>query len=388
MVEWGRGRGRVGTWPPSGASRPRALAWIGGSAGFRQIAAARMRQWAQADTGPGRLLPWLPVAFGFGIVVYFTAEREPAWWAAVALAVGCATVAFLARKRPVAFPVALALAAAAAGFATATLKSVRIAHPILSAPAFSVDIAGYVEMREERERSDRIVVRALKLEGARLNEKPERVRVSVRKGTAPPVGSYVAFKARLNPPLAPLRPGGYDFARDMYFQSIGATGFVLGAVRTAEPPEPPGLWLRYMSAIQGLRDAIDGRIRAVVPGDQGAIASALITGKRDAISAPVNEAMYVSSLAHVLSISGYHMAIVAGVVFFTFRAVFALMPGFANRRPIKKWAALAALGAAAFYLVLSGAEVATQRAFIMTAIVLIGVMADRPGIMAQTPQAS
>src|SRR5207237_917533 len=126
------------------------------------------------------------------------------------------------------------------------------------------------------------------------------------------------------------------------------------------------------AAIDGMREAIDKRIRAVVPGDKGAIASALITGKRDAISAPVNDAMYISGIGHVLSISGYHMVVVTGVVFFTLRALFALMPAFSNRYPIKKWAALAALGAAAFYLLLSGAEVATQRSFIMIAIALLG----------------
>jgi competence protein ComEC len=295
-----------------------------------------------------------------------------------------AACAFLARRRPVAFSVTLALAMTAAGFAAAALKTFAIAHPVLQAPAGNVEIAGYVEVREERERSDRIVVRALKLEGARIAEKPERVRVTVRKGTAPPVGSYVAFRARLNPPLAPLRPGGYDFARDLYFQNIGAVGFALGAIRVAEPPAPGGLRLAYASTVEAVRDAINARIRAAVPGDAGAIASALITGKRDAISAPANEAMYVSSLAHVLSISGYHMAIVAGVVFFAFRAGLALIPGLATRRPIKKWSALAALLAAAAYLVISGAEVATQRAFIMTAIVLIGVMADRAALTLRT----
>ncbi len=86
----------------------------------------------------------------------------------------------------------------------------------------------------------------------------------------------------------------------------------------------------------------------------------------------------------MLSISGYHMAVVAGLVFFTLRALFALLPAFSSRYPIKKWAALAALAAAAFYLVLSGAEVATQRSFIMVAIVLIGVMVDRPAITLRT----
>src|SRR5262245_28046793 len=48
------------------------------------------------------------------------------------------------------------------------------------------------------------------------------------------------------------------------------------------------------------------------------------------------------------------------------------------------WAALAALAAAAFYLLLSGAEVATQRSFIMIGIVLIGVMVDRPTLTFRT----
>ncbi|MDW3399077.1 ComEC/Rec2 family competence protein, partial [Escherichia coli] len=87
---------------------------------------------------------------------------------------------------------------------------------------------------------------------------------------------------------------------------------------------------------------------------------------RDAITTPVNDAMFISGLGHVLSISGYHMAVVAGVVFFTVRALLALFPALTAAHPIKKWAAAAALVAAAFYLLLSGAEVATQRSFFMT----------------------
>jgi competence protein ComEC len=384
MADWGRGhggsRGRVGTWDVD--RRRRAAAWP--DADFARTFAARLRDWVIADAAPGRLLPWIPIAFGIGIAVYFSAEREPAWWAAVALAVGCATIVVLLRRRPVGLPVALALTAAAAGFAVATLKTLAIAHPVLALPATNVLIEGFVEQREERERTDRIVVRVLKLDATRISDKPDRIRVSVRKGTAPPVGSYVSFRARLNPPLAPLRPGGYDFARDLYFQRIGAVGFVLGAIKTMEPPAERGLWLRYATAIEHLRDGIDRRIRAVVPGDRGAIASALITGKRDAITAPVNDAMYISGLGHVLSISGYHMVIVAGVVFVVVRALLALIPALARRRPIKKWAALAALAAAAFYLVLSGAEVATQRAFIMTAIVLFAVLIDRAALTLRT----
>ena len=157
------------------------------------------------------------------------------------------------------------------------------------------------------------------------------MRLSVRKGTAPEVGSFVELKARLQPPLAPLRPGSYDFGRDMFFQGIGASGFVTGAIKTVEPPVTGGLSLRYAAFMQGLRDAIDARIRTTLDGDKRAIATALLTGRRDAITTPVNDAMFISGLGHVLSISGYHMAVVAGVVFFAVRALLALIPALDRR---------------------------------------------------------
>jgi competence protein ComEC len=389
MVEQDRARGRAEAWRPriapwAAAGRRPALAWPDGLAGLARGAAERARAWAAIEVGPGRLVPWLAIAFGCGIAIYFAIDREPAPWAAGLLLAAAVAATVLARHRPLAFPLALGAAALAAGLATATVKRAIIAHPVLVAPIWNVEIAGFVESREERERADRIVVRVERMAGPRVGEALERVRVSVRKGTAPAVGAFVEFKARLSPPLEPLRPGGYDFAREMYFNRIGASGFVFGRIRVAETPHAPSIRLRYAMVLDGMREAIDQRIRAVLPGDKGAIASAVITGKRDAISPPVNEAMYVSGLAHVLSISGYHMAVVAGIIFFALRAVFALLPAFSNRHPIKKWAALAALGAAAFYLVLSGAEVATQRSFIMIAIVLIGIMVDRPTLTFRT----
>ena len=336
MVEQSRSRGRAEAWRPwIAAGRRPALAWPQSLRDFARRAAQRVREWATAEVAPGRLVPWLAIAFGCGTIIYFAVEQEPAPWAAALLLAATVAAAILCRHRPFALPAAVGIAAVAAGFATASIKREIIAHPVLAAPIWNVELAGFVEVREERERSDRIVVRLERIDSARLNERLERVRVSVRKGTAPAVGSFVEFKARLSPPLEPLRPGGYDFARDMYFQHIGASGFVLGRIRTAEAPRAPGLRLRYAAVMDGMREAIDKRIRAVLPGDKGAIASALITGKRDAISTPVNEAMYVSGLAHVLSISGYHMAVVAGVMFFAFRALFALMPAFSSRHPIK-----------------------------------------------------
>ena len=259
-----------------------------------------------------------------------------------------------------------------------------MAHTVLARPLYSVALSGFVETRDIRERTDRFVLRVVTMESPRGQIRLERVRLSVKKGTAPDVGSFVALKARLMPPLAPLRPGSYDFSRDMFFSGIGASGFAMGAIKVNEPPERSGLVLRYAAFMQGLRHAIDARIRTRLDGDRRAIATALLTGRRDAITEPVNDAMFISGLGHVLSISGYHMAVVAGVVFFAVRALLALIPALAVGFPIKKWSAAAAFLAAAFYLFLSGAEVATQRSFFMTGVVLLAVMVDRRAITFRT----
>ena len=388
MADGGKAKGRVTTGKVATWPQERARGWRGATFPHPGDAlgavAEYLKSCAASDFGPGRLVPWLPVAFGTGVAVYFSAEREPSWIAALAAALVFTVIAFLARRRAVGFPVALVLTAFAAGFAVITIRTALIAHPVLDRPVFGASVTGFVEAREEREKSDRVVIRVHTLEGTRIKDPPQRVRLSVKRGTAPAVGSFVSLKARLNPPLPPLRPGGYDFARDLYFQKIGAVGFVTGAIKVETPPARQGFRLQYAAFIDGVRDGIDKRIRAAVPGDAGAIASALITGKRDAISAPVNEAMYISSLAHVLSISGYHMALVAGVVFFMVRAGLALIPGFSSRHPTKKWGAVAALVAATVYLALSGAEVATQRSYVMTAVVLLGVLVDRAALTLRT----
>ena len=369
------GQGRVRTWD---VARPRGVAWPSPARAFGGAHDA-LERWFAIDTAAGRLLPWLPVCFGFGIVIYFAAEHEPALWSGLLLTSVLAGVMYVARARPVAFPLLIGATAAAAGFAIATVKTAQIAHPILQHSAWNVPLSGFIEVREEREKTDRIVVRVHSI-GGRLRDAPERVRLSVKKRMAPPVGAFVQVNTRLNPPLRPLRPGGYDFSRDLYFQRIGATGFVTGAIKIAQPPVPPSALVRYATVIANMRAVIDNRIRAALSGDDAAIASALLTGTRDAITTPVNDALFISGLGHVLSISGYHMAVVAGIVFFAVRAMLALIPILAMRYPIKKWAAFAAFLAALFYLLLSGAEVATQRSFIMTGIILVGVMLDRAAL--------
>jgi competence protein ComEC len=349
------------------------------AAGWRSVVEA-----CRAEADAARLAPWLPVLFGIGIILYFGAPQEPSLAAATIAFAGLVAVVFICRARPLAFVVSLALAAIAAGFTTGALRGYWVAHPVLTRATQTVLLTGFVESRDATDRSDRIVLRITSASGRGTEHLSQRVRVALRRGIAPAVGSHVELKARMRPLLAPTRPGGYDYALGGYFARLGATGFVLGKARAAPAPEAAPLQIRIYALIEQTRRALAARILAVIPGEAGAVATALISGIRDQIPPGVNEAMRISGLYHVLSISGLHMAIVTGVIFAFIRGGLALIPGLALRFPIKKWTALMALVGVFSYMVLAGADAPTLRSFIMIALVLLGVMLDRPAITLRT----
>ena len=338
------------------------------------------------EVGERRGFLWLPIAFAIGIGLYFGAAREPSAIAASGLAVLLVALAFTARSRAVAFHLLVGLAAIAAGFALATLHTARIAHPVLPTQLVAAEVSGFVERAELRtkdgKQNGRIVLRVTALERAG-EPRPERVRVTV-PGTPPAVGSHVTVRATLGPPPGPAYPGGYDFGRDAWFDGIGATGFAFGKARESVAPGPVPPTLGFAAWLDEVRAAMAGRITAVLSGDTGAIAVALVTGLRGGVSESVEETMRISGLSHILSMSGLHMALVATTTFFLARALLALWPALALRWPIKAYAAVPAIAAATFYLVLSGNEVPTQRSYLMTLLVLAGIMLGRPALTLRT----
>jgi competence protein ComEC len=374
--------------------RARAKAIAAGWAGVRDVAATgrgwlvwddawrRLAGWADMEVERGRAFLFLPVAFGCGILAYFGAPDEPTLWAPLAATIGLAVLARRLRDHHQAFLAAAALATAAAGFSAAALRTHLVGHPVLGVETPFLRVTAWVEVVERRENGDRLTLRVIATEPP-LAHPPQRIRVTSRAASGAAVGTAVSFSGRLRPPADPAAPGLFDFGRDAYFAGIGATGFVVGRVTPAEAGEAP-LGVRARAALERLRSAISERIRAAIPGHAGAIADALVTGKRDGIPEGLNEAMRASGLYHILSISGFHMALVAALIFAIVRGGLALVPALALRHRVKAWAALVALIVATAYLVISGAEVATQRSWLMIAVVLIGVMLDRGALTLRT----
>lgn len=183
------------------------------------------------------------------------------------------------------------------------------------------------------------------------------------------------MRASLRPPPGPAVPGGYDFSRQMRFEGIGGSGFAYA------PPEVlESRGRTFKTRIEALRERVADRVVERLPGPTGAMAAALMTGKRERIPEANVEDLRDAGLAHLLAISGLHMGLVCGFLFWTLRSLLARSERLALSQPIKKWAALGALAGGAFYLALSGGAWSAQRAFIMAAIIFLAVLFDRRGI--------
>ena len=178
------------------------------------------------------------------------------------------------------------------------------------------------------------------------------------------------------PPAGPAAPGAYDFARAAWFKEIGAVGYAMSRAEVVAVGERNGL----APHIAGWRRSLALHLREQMPGQAGAVAADLMTGDRGAIPEGTLQDMRDAGLAHLLAISGLHVGLIAGWLFFSVRFLLALIPGLALRAPIKKWAAAAALLGAFAYMLLTGATVPTQRAFLMLALVMAAVMLDRVAI--------
>lgn len=346
--------------------------------------AARLRAWllqeAAAQSLRWRL--WAPVAFGGGCALYFAFRAEPAFWF-LALVASVAVGIWLAARRQVGrlvvtLPLML-VAMATCGAVVAKWRADSVAAPI--APAFQrpTVVEGWVmDVDSPGERGHRVVVAPVRVRGLEPEATPIRIRATVR-GPPPRPGEPVRLFGLLNPPPAPAAPGSYDFGRVAYFQGMGGVLFSLGETRTALLAAPP--WrVRLEMRINAARFALAERIVARLGPRTGGVAAAMVTGHETWIAREDLDLMRDSGLAHILSISGLHMAIVGGFVFFAVRAVIAAWPWLALRINGKKWAAWAGLVAVGAYLIVSGHPPPAERAAITAAIAFLAILLDRQAI--------
>ena len=329
-----------------------------------------------------RWVLWTPVFIALGIGLYFSLSWEPPLFIGVISMAVVAIVTYLCRRKPGVFHAFYILLSILLGLVAAQVRTNGVDAVVLMREIGPTTVVGRAIQVEPKTNGARLLLENVSIGGLQPYATPERVRVTAwfddAKAVSP--GDWITIRAVLRPPAAPAAPDAFDFQRHAFFLQIGATGYAYG------PPEIRRHWQDAATTddlsawIARIRLSTGDRIRNGLPGETGALAAALITGERLAIPKPAVTAMRNAGLAHLLAISGLHIGLVAGLVFFLLRAALALFPAVALHYPIKMWAALAALGAAFCYTLLAGATIPTLRSFIMMALVLGAVMIGRRAI--------
>lgn len=329
---------------------------------------------AQAD----RWFLWMPVGIALGILLPLLCFEPPpgaVYGLAFCIAVSAIVGAWLVRpQRPLLGLALAALASVAIGTTALGVRLAQVAAPVLERDGVYRVAGRVVELEPRGEDGIRLLLDQVTIEGLAAERTPARVRLTVRLGAeALAVGQWIRLRAQLRAPEGPVVPGAFDFARHAWFERIGAVGWTLGRPELLAFEEPHSLAL----VIAELRTQVARRLTQLLPEPEDALATALLTGIRAGIDESLWRAFQASGLAHLLSISGLHMTLVAGTVLLAGRWLFALIPALALRVPARKPAAVLALLAAAFYLALAGGSVPTQRAFLMLAAALGAILLDR-----------
>ena len=345
---------------------------LGAVSGRRLRPLAALRD-ALAAEGERRVL-WLVVFFGTGIALYFVLTSEPPTGIGAAAVLAAGGAAVVLRRSAVLRDGAIALAFVAAGFAVMQEASWERGTPMLQRTLWSVALTGRVLDIDALDRGWRVVVVPDPLPGLAAAEQPRRLRIHIAATSdALQPGDRVAMRARLFPVPGQVVPGARDLQRELYFAGIGGVGYSYGGARRIGVASSGG-WRQWLLR---LRAEMTQRIHLALPGSAGGVASAVITGKRGTMTEAVKQAFRQSGLSHLLAIAGLHLGLVGGFVFFAVRGGLALIPWLALRYPIKKIAAVVTLAVLFCYLMISGAAIPTERAFVMNGIVFAAIVIDR-----------
>ncbi len=322
-----------------------------------------------------RRFVWAPVFFATGIGVFFALKQEPSLGVVAALAATAFALFVSAFWMSGSWRLGVnCCVLVALGVSWAALRSQWVSAPVLEKRTYG-PVMGVVYARDTSASGNlRLWLKQAHLPAVD-GPRPNRVRVSVSKpgDWVPQIGQTIQITAHLSPPPRPAEPGGFDFQRHAWFLQLGAVGYARAPPVLWDDPTDRPLAARIERLRHAIADALQDKMRAETAG----IATAITVGLRHSLDEATQDVLRKANLAHLLAISGLHMGLLTAIIFFCLRAVLALNTTLAVQGHVKPAAALAALGAGAVYLVVSGQSIATERAFVMAAVAFVAILVNR-----------
>lgn len=285
----------------------------------------------------------------------------------VALAIAALSALVAAGLRTACLP-AIALLAFC-GTATAAREDLATRWPS-AADGQDVELRGWIDDLPRREAGRTVF--ALRVVDAGSGASPRRVRLSwYDPAPALVAGQTLAVEARLRSPHGLANPGGFDYERWLYLEGFDATGYVRNGLIVADArPSLAQRWLRF-------RAWLIEKLGARIPdADARALVLALALGEYVGFEDRHWAAMTATGTSHLVSVSGLHIAIVAGLSFWIFLRLVLRLPYGLARHALVLAAGLSLIPATG-YAALAGFSLPTQRSLVMLLVAGILVVSRR-----------
>ena len=188
-------------------------------------------------------------------------------------------------------------------------------------------------------------------------------------------GERWRFTVRLKRPHGSAVPGGFDYEAWLLERNLRATGYVRKPETALRLNAGVG---GFMHAVHRLRAGVRASIHAALPdAPHAGVLIALAVGDQGAISPSHWEVLRRTGVSHLVAISGMHISLVGLMVGGLCAVVWRRVPWLVLRVPVRKAAALAALGAGLCYALLAGLGIPVQRAVIMLFVVVLALLLGR-----------
>lgn len=299
----------------------------------------------------GNWFLWVPFLMAFGAGLYFNIANEPNF---TICAIGMVALIILITlcKRVFVRAVMLFLF----GFCYACVFTHIINTPQLSHPVHGISINGTVKNIDYTADKSRIYIKT---------DNGMNVRVSLQNNTTPPnIGDKIRANVGLFHPDGADAPESFDYARWAYFNGLTATGYINDFTITSHA---------HNNSISNLRDNLHRRAKSF-------LVDTLVLGYKNAVPGTDAEIWTATGVGHVWSISGFHITLVSAWLFAIFYLLFRAIAPITKRIPARIPALCCAWIGLLFYVILSGADVATMRAFIMATLVFVAFILGRRAI--------
>ena len=317
-----------------------------------------MRDWL--DNQYQNLFLYVPFLLAGGAALYFTMSNEPGMILAY-IGLLISSGAIFIKRVP---NVLRAMLIFIFGFCYACVFTDLIDTPKLRHNKHNLTVVGTVQNIDYTDEKSRIYL-SVSADDIGAGDGTATVRVSIDKDSAPPnIGDIISANIGLFKPSVAYAPETFDYARWAYFNGLSATGYIsdFQVIKSGGT-----------GGINSMRNFIHRRANSF-------LVDSLVLGYKNAVPADDNPIWTATGIGHVWSISGFHMTLVGGWIFLIFYFLFRAIPYITRRVPARipamGFAWIGLLG----YLFLSGVDIATVRAFVMTTLIFLAFMVGRSAI--------